>query len=706
MSARRFLLPILAVLAFRPDEGQWLPQQILAMDWQQLQARGLQLTKDQFWHPTAGGVLSAAVQISGCSAAFVSADGLVATNHHCGFGAIQQHSTVAKNYLRDGFVAHERSQELPAKGMTVAVVRRIEDVSAKVHAARDKAANDLERALRTEQIVRQLIAEGEKEPDTSCSVATFFEGRTYHLYFRTLLRDVRLVYAPPRAVGEFGGEEDNWEWPRHTGDFTFFRAYVGQDGKPAAHAPGNVPFKPQHFLKVGWDGVQEGDLVLVLGYPGRTERYLSSVAVKERQGFFWPKRHELATRVLEVLEAAGKDDPAMALALSTRIKQLANVQKSALGQVRGLARNAVVAKKLREEAQFTEWLASAPARQQQWGSVLDELKDLDEMARRTQDRDLVLGELNRQAPLLRALMDLADWADKNRDKAGAVPPPELAALLAGDGLARDFAPVESRVLAILLEDAKSLQGVQKIEGCEQLAAGDLEAAVRAAFAAWLAPEQRVQWVKKPAAEVAASDDPALQLARGIARSRRLAQQQQMSLAGRRLVIGPRWIEAQEAWRGKGFYPDANSSLRVSLATVRGYAPRDGAVYVPRTTVRGLLEKETGKEPFANPPALLAAAGKREQSRFYDKKLGDVPVCFLADADTTGGNSGSPIINGKGELVGLNFDRVFENVVGDYGWNADRSRNIGVDMRFVGWVMSEVLPAPTLLQEMGAPEAGR
>lgn len=674
----------LVSLAARPDEGQWLPQQVLEMDWAQLQARGMQLTKDQFWHPTEGGVLSAAVQISGCSAGFVSAEGLLATNHHCGFAAIQQNSTVERNLVRDGYVAATRADELRAPGMTVSIVRRIEDVSAKVLAAREQAKDDTERALVTDRTIKALIAEGEKEPDTKCDIATFFEGRTYHLYHRTQLKDVRLVYAPPRAIGEFGGEDDNWEWPRHTGDFTFFRAYVGKDGKPAAYAPDNVPFHPKHFLKVSSSGVQEGDLVLVLGYPGRTERYLSSLAVAERQGYFWPKRHELYTRYIEILEAAGRGDERKALALSTRIKSLANVQKASDGQVKGLTRNRTVERKLREEQTFTAWVDGDAERKAKWGTALADLIALDTTARATQERDLVIAELARQTPFFSSLVDHFAMTQGGKTASRYSPPKPPA----------DFAIVEQRILALLLDEARRLTGAQAFRGLEAFTGS------QAPTDAILAGIVKTSALWNADAKSEGGDDPFLAIARGVAQTRLAAQAEARALQGRRLVVGPRWIEAQEAWRGRGFYPDANSTLRVSVATVRGYQPRDGATYQARTRVAGLLEKESGKEPFANPKALLAAAEKRMQSPYVDSKLGDVPVCFLADADTTGGNSGSPIVNGKGELVGLNFDRVFENVAGDYGWNAERSRNVGVEVRYLRWVMTDVLPAPHLLEELG------
>jgi hypothetical protein len=700
------LLPLCAILLLssRPDEGQWLPQQVRAMDWEALRARGLKLTPDEFWHPTEGGVLSAAVQIGGCSASFCSPDGLVITNHHCGFGAINRLSTPERNLLRDGFVATNLADELPAPGMVVFVVRRIEDVTTRIHAAQSEARTDLERFERTQAEIRRLCEEGEREPDTTCHVAAFFEGREYHLYYRTRLVDVRLVYAPPRAIGEFGGEVDNWEWPRHTGDFAVFRAYAAPDGSPRPHHAENVPFRPKHWLRVSRDGVQQDDLVMILGYPGNTERYLTAVAVADRQGFFYPKRLDVLTRILAVLEQAARRDEASALRYASTIKSLANVQKNADGMVQGLARNATVERKRREEVLFREWLARSPERQARWGSVLDELIDLDLEARCTQQKDAALGMLlsTRTNPFLRAVVDLVDAAAMVQD--GQVSD-GLARRFGSAELTEDLREVQLPILAITLDDARFLPEDQRLRGSEVL---HPELDVETAFlveqmlqqTTLTTPEGRLALLASGTDGVAASTDPLVVVARGLSDERKAMEVRDRTRAGRRIQVGTRWIEAQQEWRGTSFYPDANSTMRVSIASVKGYAPRDGVFYTPHTTVAGLLQKENGVEPFANPPALLAAAENRRQSRFWDWRIGDVPVCFLSDGDTTGGNSGSPVVNGKGELVGLNFDRVFENVSGDFGWNADRSRNISVDIRFVLWVMEAVLPAPRLLGEMG------
>jgi len=703
-NARLFAAFALLTFATGPDEGQWLPQQVLEMDWGDLRARGMELSKDQFWNPEKGGVLSAAVQIGGCSASFVSPKGLVITNHHCGFSAIQQLSSIERNYLSDGFVAEAPADELRAPGMVVFVVRRIRDVTEEIHAAQASAKNGRERWHLTERAIQRLVKEGEQEPNTVCHVASFLEGEQYHLYYRTRITDVRLVYAPPRSVGEFGGEVDNWEWPRHTGDFAIFRAWVAPDGTPRQYSPDNVPYEPDHYLHVATDGVHANDLVLILGYPGRTERYLTSTAVQDRQTITFPMRHRLFTQFIDILEKVGASDPRKALAYASLVKSLANAQKNALGMIKGLARNGVVARKLAEEQAFTSWVAQSEERRRRYGEALRDVVELDLEARKTAHKDPLISLLGSPAlsPLLGALMTAVTASDSDSDEATRE---RSLRQLGSPRLDRDFDAVQRPTLEVLLEEARSAPADQRLAGLEVFDDAEGDAPTADLVAAMLAEsemldtEKRVALFRAGPTAVAASDDPLVVLARGLAAERHALIARGESQRGRRLVVGQNWIAAQQEWRGQSFYPDANSTLRVSIATVKGYAPRDGVINIPHTTVQGILDKETGEAPFACPRALLDAAAARTSSSFFDAKIGDVPVCFLADGDTTGGNSGSPVINGRGELVGLNFDRVFENVAGDYGWRPERSRNISVDIRYVLWILEQVLPAPRLLAEL-------
>lgn len=620
-------LALLGGIWLRADEGQWLPEQIRHLDFTALKQRGLELKPAEMWDGESG-LLSAAVQINGCSASFVSREGLIVTNHHCGFGAIQAASTLGRNLLESGFVAGARGEEIPAPGYSVSFVRGYEDVTAQILAAAEKAGADAAERWRAVQAERRRLEQEIAGPFESAIVVSYFEGREWRRIRRTVLRDVRLVYAPPRDVGEFGGETDNWMWPRHTGDFTFFRAYVGPSGEPADYAAANVPYAPPRWLEVSEEGVEEDDLVMVLGYPGRTNRYASSLAVAAAESYTFPMRLRIFSEMIAAHERDAAGDPAKELEYAAIIKSLANVKKNAEGQIWGLARNAVVERKTQEEKEFRAWVAADAARAAKWGRVLDDLLALDLREIGRMEHDLLLGQLAGSAAV----------------RAGEAQGPNLA------------------IAEFLIGLAGELPEGQRVLGLDR----------------WLGEGRKDGWRGLAAA---------LQEENEELRAFRDAQ------SWRRMEVGTAWIEAQEEWRGARFYPDANSTLRVSVASVRGYEPRDGVMHLPFTTVDGMLRKHTGEGEFDVPDAVIAAAAKDPAAR-------DLRVCFLSDADTTGGNSGSPVVDGKGRLVGLNFDRVFENVAGDFGWNAERSRNVIVDVRYVLWLMREVWPAPALLEEMG------
>jgi hypothetical protein len=645
------LLPVGAVLAaalavaplsVHADEGQWLPEQLKGLDWTALKERGLELSAEEIWNGEAG-LLSAAVNLNGCSASFVSENGLVVTNHHCGFGAINAASTVEQNYLRDGFVSAGFEAEIPSSGMRVSFVVGYDDVTAEVHAAAAAAGDDPAEQYRAVQAKRsQLAREGVGE-FSEAIVVPYFEGRIWRRIHRTVLRDVRLVYAPPRMVGEYGGETDNWMWPRHTGDFSFFRAYVSPDGKPATYSADNVPFEPSRYLEVSEEGAGEGEFVMIMGYPGRTQRYLSSAAVAIQQEFYYPARLELYSLMIAQLEERAAQSEELALRLSSSIKSLSNVEKNARGMIFGLDRNGVVAKKEEEEAAFQAWADADPALQKKYGDLLARLFELDEAEAERMPKDFVLDNFRRAQTLSQAMRIM------NEDGAD------------GSGLMIEEDPIRDLLFRMAGELPEGFR-LPSFDAWMEEGGGDLAALARS-----LAPEYSTQ--------------------------REFRDRQ----AGLRQEVGALWIEAQEMWRGQRFYSDANSTLRVSTATVKGYSPRDGVMHTPHTTVNGMLSKHTGEGDFDAPDAIFEAV-KRDPSAL------SIPVCFLADGDTTGGNSGSPVLDGKGRLVGLNFDRVFENVAGDFGWNEARSRNISVDIRYVLWLMRDVWPAPRLLDEMGVSSA--
>lgn len=630
---------LLAVLfKVEASEGQWLPEQIAGLDFQKLSSQGLTLTAEEIWNGEEG-LLSAAVDINGCSSSFVSENGLIVTNHHCGFGAINSISTVENNYLHDGFIAESFEEEVPAEGYRVSFVTRYEDVTPQIEDAANLAGVDPGARYRAIQNMRNQLESEAKTETTSAIVVPYFNGRYWRRIWQTEFTDVRLVYAPPRDVGEFGGETDNWMWPRHTGDFMFFRAYCGPDGNPAAYSPDNVPYKPDHYLKVASKGIEEGDFVMIMGYPGRTNRYLSSIAVAARESYYYPMRRLVFGTIIDAYNRFAEESAENYLKVQSTVKSYSNVYKNAAGMIDGLARNRTVQKKYEEEVAFRSWLHEDEQRTAKYGSVLEELFSLDLEEYDRQEYDFVLDRLRiffRSYP-------------------------------------SGYPEVDTSTFELLVALADSLPSNQRIVG----------------FDKWLAEQETAVDIAFDGLDIPLSPEGLM----GNLREEVFAQRAFRDyIEGRRLDVGKRWIAAQEEWRGKDFYPDANSTLRVSMATVKPYSPRDGVKHITHTTVGGMLAKHTGEGEFNVPLEIRNAVQK-------DPSLNEINVCFLADGDTTGGNSGSPVVNGKGELVGLNFDRVYENVSGDFGWNASRSRNISVDIQYALWLMRDIWPAPRLLDEM-------
>lgn len=709
------LLAALAASAALADEGKWTPQQVLTLDAQALRAQGLALPPQRLWDPERGtGLLAAAVNVGGCSGAFVSSTGLVVTNHHCVFSIIQEHSTPARNLLDQGFLARSREQELPGKGSRIQVPRRFTEVTAQVLAAVPEGADDLLRARALDRRQKELVAECERRPATRCQVASFDGGLQYVLVEATELMDVRLVYAPPRAVGEFGGEVDNWTWPRHTGDFALLRAYVAADGSPAATAPGNVPYTAEHFFPVSTRGVAPGDFVMVLGYPGITFRALLADEVAERQQRSYPRVIDTLGELLRLLEEEGRKDEAGRIAVSSWQKSLGNRHKNAQGQIAGLQRGRIVEKQRQAEAAVVEWARSRPEHQ---GALQarEELLALHAQEARLAEREYLLTVLtSTQGPrsvLLAARVARAalERAKPDLERRPEYMERELPRLK--EQLEREqknlFAPADKRVLQALVRRAQALGPEARIAAVdahfgrtysERQVARKIDALY--ARTRVLDAGERRKMLEESVQALRARKDPLLEL--GFALAEELAALDELNdrRRGASARLRPVWRRAVLAHAGRPVAPDANGTLRVSFARVVGYRPRDGVLYEPQTTLSGMLAKHTGQEPFDVPARVREAAEARRFGAWVDPRLGEVPVAFLSDADTTGGNSGSPAVNGQGELVGVNFDRVWENVANDFGYNPEVARNVNADVRYMLWLLDQVEGAQELLQELG------
>jgi hypothetical protein len=520
-------------------------------------------------------------------------------------------------------------------------------------------------------------------------VAAFDGGLQYVLVESFELTDVRLVYAPPRAIGEFGGEPDNFRWPRHTGDFAMARVY--QDGKP---------YRPEFYFPISRQGVKPGDFVMVLGYPGRTMRSLTAGEMADQRDYLFQPREELYGKWIGILEEESKSSQAGEIAVAATLKSLNNSHTNAQGQLAGLARGRIVEKQKALDDAVAAWAATRP----KFAKALEAKKDLDRLAegrRRTASRDFLFQAvqagplaLKHAATVVRLASERAK-SDAERDADYMEREwPRLKLAMERDQKSY-YRPADERMFAAYMERALKLPGGQRIAAVDKAFAPDrVSQTARALYGGTKVTDlpERLKMFEETTDQLRARRDPLLDFALALEAELRAWQAASKTYDGAVARLRPEWRRAVIAHAAKPVAPDANSTLRVSFAHVEGYAPRDGVYYTPQSTLAGMIEKHTGEEPFAAPAMILEAAKGVDPTK--------IPLDFLSNADTTGGNSGSPVVNGRGELVGLNFDRVWENVANDFGYNPAMARNISVDVRFLLWLLRDVQKADGVLEELG------
>ena len=626
----------------RGVEGKWTPQQVLELDPSWLRQLGLQIPAARLWDPRRGtGLLAAAVNIGGCSAGFVSETGLILTNHHCLFGMLQEHSTPQRDLMTHGFLARTPEEELPGRTTRVTVPRRFTDVTRAVLDAVPAGAGDLARWEAIEKKQKEMVAGCEQQPGARCRVAVF-DGGVQHVLIESFeLSDVRLVYAPPRAIGEYGGEIDNWMWPRHTGDFAVARAY--RDGKP---------YRPEFWFPISRAGVRPGDFVMVLGYPGRTVRSLTAAEMALQRDGWFALRARIYGEWIRLLEEATKDSRDGAIAVAGTLKSLNNVVKNAQGQLAGLARGRIIEKQEQHEKEVSAWAAQ----RSEWKAAVEARRELDERAaarRRAALRDFLLQSIPSGPIALRHATQLvrlaAERAKPDMEREAEYMERQLPMLKAR--LERDqksfFRAADEALLKSWLRHALSLPEDARILSVEaRFRSGSLDEAVAALYSGTRVTslEERMKMFGESLDQLRARRDPMIDFTLALEPELRAFDRAQREHEGAVSRLRPAWRRAVMAHAGKPVAPDANGTLRVSFAHVKGYVPREAVEYLPQTTLAGMLEKHTGEDPFDLPKALLDAAARTNPAQ--------VPLNFLADADTTGGNSGSPTVNGRGELVGL------------------------------------------------------
>ncbi len=707
---------------FENPGGMWMPSQLTAHE-KRLKALGLQVDPSSLTDPTSD-LLSAVVSLGGCSASFVSSTGLIATNHHCATGALQYNSTPESNLLQNGFVAStlggEKSNGPQAR---VYVTRRISDITPIVAGGLESIVDDRERYKQLERNQKEAIAVCEQgRPEIRCSVPSFFEGSQYYLVEQLEIRDVRLVWAPPRGVGNYGGEVDNWRWPRHTGDVSFFRAYVGPDGKPADFSPNNVPYRSEHFLKLASQPLSKGDFVFVAGYPGRTQSLRTSQEVTEAITWAYPWRQSFFENYLARIEVATKGDPEGAIRATSYVRGFGNALTNVRGQLEGLVKGGLAERKARDEEELRAFIEADPERKARWGSVLSEIAR--EVATNATYR--VPDSLLRDELLLPSLVSAASKivrmaeerakpdAERHPDYQDRNFPRHLQAFRA---LSTSYnRKVDEALLTLALERTSARPESERgpafslFLSAARIARVSAETpkAVDALYGrSQLATEAyRVDLLTNATTKsLQRSPDALIQLALKLRPIQREVEERQERLAGKMLVLKRRYMQALRAFRGDSFAPDANGTLRITYGTVRGYQPSASSpIYEPFTTLSQMVAKDQGRDPFDTPPAVLAMARSKTFGPYVDTTLKDVPVDFLSDLHITGGNSGSATLNAKGELVGLVFDGNYEAMASDWLFVPSVTRSIHVDLRYILWLLDGPLSAPRLLKELGVPRS--
>ncbi len=666
------------------------------------------------WSDPLGDPLGAIVQLQGCSASFVSADGLIVTNHHCAVGYLTEARRDGENLVGDGFYAPTLADERSAgPSARVWVTRSLVDVTAQVVAGVTATTTDTDRALKVEANQKKLIAACEKPGGVRCRVVSTYEGRVYTLITQDELRDLRLVYVPPDAVGNYGDEVDNWHWPRHTGDFAFLRAYATPEGKPADYSDKNVPFHPAHHLVVGV-GPAAGDLIAVAGYPGTTGRWRTAGEVAEEAGYTLPLAKQEMDWALDMWATVGRSGADARARLAVSVTGYGNYSTKYAGMLEGYERSHVVDALREREAALDAWIAADPARTARYTQPIAELRRKIADKTTTRDRDRTYTYLVR-SDLLGAARTIYKWSrmqalpDEKREPGFQAR--DRAPLLAKlSEIDQHYVPAaEERWLKHFLTELSALPDGQRIPELETWIGGRDEAAIDKAInrlfdGPLLAnKDQRLAAFSQPSTTLAASTDGFLSLAAALAPFDERQRRDDLARTGAFERLRPIYAEALAAFEPERTYPDANGTLRLSFGHLTTQDPRDAVHYGDQTTVVGVAQK-AGAWPYNAPQPLLDAIAAGEKSgdwgKYADPVLKTVPVNFLADLDITGGNSGSPTLNAKGEWTGMVFDSNWEGVISGTVYDPVQARSIGVDVRYILWYLGAVAHADRVMKELG------
>ncbi len=713
---KRIKCLVIAVSLFLPalthaDEGMWLMMFIKRLNEADMQKEGLKLTAEEIYDVNHSSVKDAIVVLGGgfCTAEVVSNDGLMLTNHHCGYEAVQQHSTVEHDYLTDGFWAMNHNEELPNEGLTASFLVRMEDVGDKIKPQLSDTMSEETRTATIKKITDKLKEENNEKGRYKVDIKSFFNGNEFYMFVLEVFKDVRLVGAPPSAIGKFGGDTDNWMWPRQTGDFSMLRVYSDKDGKPAVYSKDNVPYHPKHFLPVSIAGIKKDDFAMIMGYPGKTDRYLTSAGVQLAIDQTNPAIVKIRTKKLELMKQDMNASDKIRIMYAAQYAKTSNYWKYFIGQTKGLKRLRTAEQKAALENQFTDWANSTPAIKAKYGNVVSEINSAYNDMRKVNLAKWYLQEAIFGTQIL-TIANSYQGLEKVLSNKEAKPEEIKAATEPLKEAAKEFykefnPPTDQKVFAALMEmyskEVSKEQQAPLFAMVEKKFKGNYNEYAEEVFEhSMFANEQKLndfladpslKKLKKDMAYEAVSEIYNHYVAN--VRPQVRSAQGRIDKNMRLFVDGLRQMMPE-----KKFYPDANSTMRLSYGTVEDYIPMDAARYDYYTTIDGIMEKmDNENNDFVVPNRLVELYKKKDYGRYGEG--GTLKVNFLTTNDITGGNSGSPVINGKGELIGIAFDGNWEAMSGDIAYDEKLKRTICVDIRYVLWVIDKYAGAGYLVNEM-------